>query len=116
MSLRSVLLLTTLVACGPSSPSGASDARVSARADTFARVLRVTNLGTEPLTIMAIGSNASTLVDPAPCEIWQALGAGAGVTFPLAAGEKEMLVSYCVFPLPVPAKPTSGGTLRVPIR
>lgn len=112
---RAVLLLALLTGCADG-PTAVADAQITVRVERRAGVMTISNTGPSSITFVALDRETLNLVDLTPCESWGALAAGNAAQVPIAAGASEMVVTYCVFPVPAPARPTRSATLSVPVR
>ncbi len=112
---RALLLLALLTGCD-NGPTAVADAQVMVRVERRAGVMAISNIGASSITFVALDRETLNLVDLAPCESWGALASGNAAQFPITAGASEMVVTYCVFPVPTPARPTRIATLSVPVR
>jgi hypothetical protein len=115
MIRRALLLLALLTGCDDG-PTSVADAQVAVRVARRAGVMTISNIGTSSITFVALDRETLNLVDLAPCESWGALAAGNEAQVLITSGASEMVVTYCVFPVPAPARPTRYGTLSVAIR
>jgi hypothetical protein len=114
---RALLLLALLTGCddGPTAVTVA-DAQVTVVVERRAGKMTISNSGVSSITFVALDPETLNLVDLQPCESWRALAAGNAAQVPITAGVAEMVVMYCVFPVPPPAKPSGSATLSVPVR
>lgn len=112
---RTAFLLALLVGCGDG-PTAVADTQVSVRVARHGGLMTISNIGTHAVTFVAMDRELYNRVDLSPCESWVALGAGAATTVPITKGASEMVVSYCAFAVPVPARPTRTAMLSVPVR
>jgi hypothetical protein len=110
---RALFLLALLTACDDG-PTAVADAQITVRVERRAGVMTIANIGAS-ITFVALDRETLNLVDLAPCESWGALAAGNAAQVPITAGASEMVVAYCVFPVPAPARPTRSATLSVPV-
>jgi hypothetical protein len=112
---RALLLLALLTGCDDG-PTAVSDAQVMARVERRAGVMTITNIGASSITFVALDRETYNRVDLTPCESWGALAAGGAAQVQITEGASEMVVTYCVFPVPAPARPARSATLSVPVR
>lgn len=114
---RALLLLALLIGCddGPTAVAAADD-QVTVFVERRAGKMTISNSGASTITFFALDRETLHLVDLKPCESWSALAAGNAAQVPITAGAAEMVVMYCVFPVPAPAKPSRSATLSVPVR
>lgn len=112
---RALLVLALLTGCADA-PTAVGDSQIAVSVKRLAGVLSISNIGTSSLTFVVLDRELYNRTDPAPCESWRALAAGEAAPVPITAGAVEMVVSYCVFPVPAPARPTRYATVSVPVR
>jgi hypothetical protein len=112
---RALLLLALLTGCDDG-PTAVADAQVTVVVERRAGKMTISNSGVSTITFVALDRETLHLVDLKPCESWIPLAAGNVVQVPITAGVAEMVVMYCVFPVPPPAKPSGSATLSVPVR
>jgi len=112
---RSVLLFAFLAGCDREL-TAVSDSQLSVRQNRGSAIFNITNIGASGVTVAALDRESYNLADLAPCETWPALATGADTTIAFSPGTTEVVVIYCVFPIPPPARPSRIGTLIVPVR
>jgi hypothetical protein len=114
--MRRALLLLALLAGCDDGPTAVADAQITVRVERRAGVMTISNIGSSGITFVALDRETLNLVDLTPCESWGALAAGNEAQAPISGGASEMVVVYCVFPVPPPARPTRSAALTVPVR
>ena len=112
---RALLLLSVLAGCG-FGPTAVGDSQITVRVARRIGMLTISNVGLNHVTFVALDRETYNRVDLSPCESWSAIAAGSDTTVPITTGSSEMVVTYCTFAVPRPARPTNSGTLSVPVR
>ena len=112
---HSELLLLAAMGCA-AAPTETTGEPLQVTVERSANVLTVANTGRYSATVTAVDKASLSVILLAPCEAWTPLAPGASVTLPIAEVASEMLVMYCVFPSPPPAKPTANAAITVRVR